>query len=106
MSTGIYWELVNPEGVFNIKPLTLNPHPKTLDGKSILLRWNGKHNGDVFLNRVAEHIAQKFNGVRFIRNWEVAPETTTTVWQPEMTRQFTKTLADLKPDIVIGAQAD
>jgi hypothetical protein len=34
--------------------IKLNPHPFTLEGKTVVLRWNGKYNGDNFLNRIAE----------------------------------------------------
>ena len=28
--------------------------PLVLDGKTVFRRWNGKHNGDVFLARIGE----------------------------------------------------
>ena len=48
------WEILNPEGVVKIEPMEINPHPSTLAGKIVLLRWNGKHHGDKFLDRLAE----------------------------------------------------
>ena len=36
------WEVLNPEGVIKIEPMKINPHPSTLEGKTIMLRWNGK----------------------------------------------------------------
>jgi hypothetical protein len=100
------WELVNPEGRVNIKPLNLNPHPKNLSGKTVLLRWNGKHNGDVFLNRVAELLTESVEGAKIIKSWEVAPETMATSSHPKTSQEFARKLADYNPDIVIGSHGD
>ena len=61
------WELVNPEGVVKITPMEVNPHPKSLEGKTILLRWNGKHNGDNFLNVVAEMLSKQVKNVKITK---------------------------------------
>lgn len=34
-------------------PVKLNSHPSTLEGKTVILRWNGKFNGDNFLNAIS-----------------------------------------------------
>ena len=101
------WELLNPEGVVKIEPMEINPHPSTLEGKTIMLRWNGKHNGDNFLNRVAELLAEKVREVKIIRSWEVAPETVDPITgSQERSLELMKKLAALKPDLVIASQAD
>ena len=101
------WELLNPEGVIKIEPMEINPHPPTLEGKTILLRWNGKHNGDKFLDRVAELLAQKVKDIRIIKSWEVAPETVDPIsGSQERSVELMKKLAAFKPDLVIGSQAD
>jgi hypothetical protein len=101
------WELLNPEGVVKIEPLEINPHPSTLEGKTIMLRWNGKHNGDNFLNRVAELLAEKVREVKIIKSWEVAPETVDPITgSQERSLELMKKLAALKPDLVIASQAD
>ena len=64
---GQRWEVLNPEGVIKIEPMEINPHPSTLEGKTVLLRWNGKHNGDKFLDRVAELLAQKVKDINIIK---------------------------------------
>ena len=40
------WELVNPAGI--IEKASVDPAKRiaSLDGKTIALRWNSKHNGD------------------------------------------------------------
>jgi len=101
------WELLNPEGVVKIEPMEINPHPSTLEGKIIMLRWNGKHNGDNFLNRVAELLAEKVREVKIIKSWEVAPETVDPITgSQERSLELMKKLAALKPDLVIASQAD
>ena len=101
------WERVNTEGVMGMdKPLNISPRPETLDGKTVLLRLNGKHNGDVFLNRIAELVTAKFKGVSIIKSWELAPETATSSWNENVSREFTEKLASTKPNICIGAVAD
>jgi hypothetical protein len=101
------WEVLNPEGVIKIEPMKINPHPSTLEGKTVLLRWNGKHNGDKFLDRVAELLAQKVKDIKIIKSWEVAPETVDPIsGSQERSMELMKMLAALKPDLVIGSQAD
>lgn len=101
------WEVINPEGAIRIEPMKINPHPDTLLGKTVMLRWNGKHNGDQFLKRIGELLAEQVKDIRIIRSWEVAPETADPITgSQERSEKFAKTLAGFKPDIVIGAQAD
>ncbi len=101
------WELLNPEGVIKIEPMEINPHPTTLEGKTVLLRWNGKHNGDKFLDRVAELLREKVKDVKIIKSWEVAPETVDPIsGSQEKSLELMKMLASFKPDLVIGSQAD
>jgi hypothetical protein len=101
------WEILNPEGVIKIEPMEINPHPSTLEGKTVLLRWNGKHNGDKFLDRVAELLAQRVKDIKIIKSWEVAPETVDPITgSQERSMELMKKLAAFKPDLVIGSQAD
>src|SRR5208337_845494 len=53
------WEIVNPAGTIEIKYAKPAPRLTTLEGKTVVLRWNGKHNGDNVLNRVAELLAKQ-----------------------------------------------
>ncbi len=102
------FEVLNPEGVVQIEAtVKLNPHPSTLEGKTIMLRWNGKHNGDRFLNRIAELLTKEIKGVKIIKSWEVAPETVEPITgSQERSMDLMKKLAAYKPDLVIGSQAD
>ena len=101
------WELVNPEGVIRIEPMNINPHPFTLEGKTVMLRWNGKHNGDNFLNRVADLLTEQVKDIKIIKSWEVAPETVDPIsGSRERSMELMRKLAAFKPDLVIGSQAD
>ena len=101
------WELINPEGVVKIEPMKLNPHPPRLEGKTIMLRSNGKHNGDKFLIRVGELLKDKVKDIKIIYSWEVAPETVDPITgSHERSKKFAQKLASFKPDLVIASQAD
>ncbi len=87
--------------------MEINPHPSTLEGKTVMLRWNGKHNGDNFLNTVAEMLRQRMKDIKIIKSWEVAPETVDPIsGSQERSMELMKKLAAFKPDLVIGSQAD
>jgi hypothetical protein len=42
------WELINPSGVIEVTFFKPALRLSSLDGKTIVLRWNEKHNGDNF----------------------------------------------------------
>ncbi|MFC1933975.1 hypothetical protein ACFLUK_02010 [Chloroflexota bacterium] len=105
MSEQTIWELANPEGTVQLQPFVTKPHCQTLENKTVLFYWNGKHNGDVFLNKIAELLTEKVEGVKIIRGWEVTPEIARGLNQGASKEAVSK-LTALKPDIVIGAQAD
>jgi len=101
------WELINPEGVVKIEPMKLNPHPTSLERKTIMLRSNGKHNGDKFLIRVGELLKDKVKDIKIIYSWEVAPETVDPITgSQERSKKFAQKLASFRPDLVIASQAD
>jgi hypothetical protein len=101
------WVVLNPEGVVKINPMKVNPHPSTLKGKTVMLRWNGKHNGNHFLDRVGELLVQRVGDVKVIKSWEVAPETVDPITgSEERSREFAKAIGKFNPDLVIGAQSD
>lgn len=97
------WEIINPEGVVKqVAPIAMAPHPASLEGKTVALRANGKDNSDVFLERIGELLTEKVNGVKIIKLWEAVPES----FAYPMKAETVKKIAALKPDIVIGSQAD
>ncbi len=100
------WELVNPEGVVRIAAMKLPPRISTLEGKTVVLRWNGKPNGNILLDRIAELLTERVKEVKVVKAYEVMPETSQISHSPEKGQEYAKKLLSLKPDIVIGSQAD
>ncbi len=70
------------------------------------LRWNSKHNGDNFLNRIAELFAEKVPSAKVIKVYEVDKSTIRTSGSSSESARIAKVIKDLKADIVIGSQAD
>ncbi len=100
------WDLINPEGVVRVDPVEWAPRVSTLAGRTVELRWNGKPNGDLFLNRIAQLLVEKVKDVKVIKAWEVLPETATLSHAPEISKEFAKKLTSLKADIVIASSGD
>jgi hypothetical protein len=89
-----------------VGPVKLNPHPAGLEGKTVLLRWNGKFNGDKFLAHAGELLTQQVKGAKVIRLWETDSATAAISKNGEMSEEVAGKIARLKPDLVIAAQAD
>jgi len=100
------WDLVNPEGVVLVKPVEIAPRPATLEGKTVVLRWNGKPNGDIFLDKIGELLIEKVKGVKVVRSWESAHDTAVISSTPDRSRDIGAEIAQFKPDIVIASTAD
>jgi hypothetical protein len=94
------------ESIPKIGPVKMNPHPSSLEGKTVLLRWNGKYNGDKFLSRVGELLIDRVKNVKVIKMWEVDSTTAIISKKVEVSEQICSKIAKLKPNIVISAQAD
>jgi len=84
----------------------MNAHPGTLEGKTVLLRWNGKYNGDKFLSRVGELIVEQVKNVKIVKMWEVDPTTAIISKKMEVSEQISSKIAAFMPSLVISAQAD
>jgi hypothetical protein len=89
-----------------VGPVKINAHPASLEGKTVLLRWNGKMNGDKFLTCVGEHLTQQVKNVKIIKLWEVDKNTAAISKDLQASEQVAATIAKLKPDLVIAAQCD
>ena len=99
-------KLINPEGVVNIEQMKVNPHPVSLEGKTVVLQWNGKQNGDNFMNHVAALLIENVKNIKIIKAWQEAPEVKIISQNPEKSRQLAQRIAAFKPDLVIAGQAD
>jgi hypothetical protein len=89
-----------------VEPMKLATRITSLEGKTVLLRWNGKPNGNILLNRVAELLTEKVKDIKIIKAYEVAPETSIISHSIEKGQAVAKKLLSFNPDLVIGSQAD
>ena len=91
------FRVLNPVGEGKIAEKFQGGAPvKDLSGKAIGLFWNGKHNGDVFLLRIAELLQERFKDTKIVRfdySFEGVGDA------------VIKEMAD-KSDIVLGAMGD
>ena len=79
-----------------------------LEGKTIALRWNGKNNGDVVLDRLAELLSKKYPSAKVVKVYrDMADQNVSKIsaTQAESMR-ISKAVASVRPDIVIASQAD
>jgi hypothetical protein len=75
----------------------------TLEGRRIGLLWNGKPNGDIFLDRIAEILEKKYKAIEIIKFWKVDPEHTA------LSNKYSEETLDRianSADIVIASQGD
>ena len=100
------WEIINPAGTIDIQPIKPAPRLASLEGKTIVLRWNSKHNGDNFLNRIAELLAEKVPSAKVIKLYEVDKSTIRTSSSNQESQRIANVIKGLKADLVIGSQAD
>ena len=100
------WEIINPEGTVEIKTAMPAQRLTTLEGKTILLRWNFKHNGDHYLDRISELLAQMVPGAKVIKIYELDRSTINQSGSLEDSSRLAKVIADFNPDLVIGAHGD
>jgi len=100
------WELINPAGAIAIQPIKPAPRLASLEGKTIILRWNGKHNGNNFLDRIAELLAEKLPSAKVIKIYGVDKSTVKISGANAESARIAKVIKDLKADIVIASQAD
>jgi hypothetical protein len=100
------WKLVNPESLVQIEADRVNQHPRDLSGKTVVLYWNGKPNGDLFLNRIGELLIERVDNVKVVKAWEVRPSTKRADPTVEASRVTAEEIAGLNPDLVVGAPGD
>ena len=100
------WELINPMGTIAIQPVKPAPRLASLEGKTIVLRWNGKHNGNNYLDRVAELLVEKVPSAKLIKLYEVDKSTVKISGSNAESARIAQVIKGLKADIVIASQAD
>jgi hypothetical protein len=100
------WEVVNPAGARAIEIMELVPRLTTLEGKTVILRWNNKPNGDLFLDRVAELLEEQVKDINIIKLYEVDPTTMFTGGGFGQEQELAQKVLTYNPDIVIASQGD
>ncbi len=100
------WEVLNPSGSIEVRTATLAPRLTALEGKTILLRWNFKHNGNHYLDRIAERLSEKVPSAKVIKLYEMDRSTISQSGSLEDSARLAGVVAGLKPDLVISAHAD
>lgn len=100
------WELVNPTGI--IEKAAVDPAARltALEGKTIALRWNGKHNGDVALDRLAVLLSEKYPGARMLKTYATDKSLNAISGTAAESERIAKAVAAVKPDLVIASQCD
>ena len=100
------WNLVNPSGAIKIAQIKPAKRISTLDGKTVALRWNGKNNGDVVLDHLYDLMSQKFPKTKFIKMYQKDPSTVGISGSASESERIAKSVASVKPDLVIASQGD
>ena len=59
-------EILNPVAHKVIRPVKPAPRLDTLDGKRIMLFFNGKHTGEIFRERVKEGLEKRIKDAHYI----------------------------------------
>jgi len=100
------WEVINPSGAIETQYFKPAQRLTSLDGKTIVLRWNEKHNGDNFLNRIAELLQEQVPTAKVIKLYEVDKSTIKISGSAKESERIAEVIKGLKADIVIASQAD
>ena len=100
------WEVLNPSGSIEVRTATPAPRLTTLEGKTVLLRWNFKHNGNHYLDRIAERLGEKVPSAKVIKLYEIDRSTISQSGSLEDSARLAGVVAGFKPDLVISAHAD
>ena len=100
------WEIINPMGEIHKVIVAPAPRISTLDDKTVVLRWNGKNNGDVALNHLAVLLEKQYPKAKIVKSYTMDKDINTITGNNEQSMRVTNFIKGLKPDLVIAAQAD
>jgi hypothetical protein len=96
------WTVLNPLSQVESAGDAPSRRIDRFEKKTIGLYWNGKPNGDVFLDEVAHQLSTRFDGLSFVKFWETRPDTRTVYGNSPDSLQSMARAADF----VIAASAD
>lgn len=100
------WELVNPSGVIQQAQVEPAKRITSLDGKTVALRWNGKNNGDLFLDRIAERMVKDIPSAKIIKAYVEDNSLNGISGTEKESTRMTEAIRSMNPDIVIASQCD
>lgn len=100
------WEVINPMGV--AKQASIKPAPRltSFDGKTVVMHWNGKHNGDVFMDRIAERFAKDHPKAKVVKSWEKDSSIVKISGNKAESKRVADSLKNMGADMVVAAQCD
>jgi ABC-type Fe3+-hydroxamate transport system substrate-binding protein len=99
------WEVIVPTGEIEKSVIEPAPRINSLEGKTVVLRWNGKNNGNLFLDRLAVLMEKNYPKTKVIKSYTDSNLNTITGSQAQ-SMFVTNAITAMKPDLVIAAQAD
>lgn len=82
------------------------PMPESLDGRTVLLRWNGKHNSDQLLQRLQNHLQKRFPAARVTLLHQTQPGLCRVSRDKNDADELVTALAAFEPAVVITATGD
>ena len=82
------------------------PWPSDLAGKRVILRWNGKHNGDLLLDYLHSLLSRAFPDTEFIKAYETDPALSGISKDLPESEATARALLELRPDLAIAATGD
>ncbi len=100
------WVLVNPAGVIATRLVEPAPRITSLEGKTVALRWNGKNNGDIVLDHLAELLTKHYPSVNIVKTYELDENLNHTAGNDGRSEANAKSVASVRPDLVIASQGD
>ena len=100
------WELINPMGEIEVTSVDPAPRITDLDGKTVVLRWNGKNNGDVALDHLAVLLGKKYPKAKIVKSYTMDKDINTITGNNEQSMRVANFIKALKPDLVIASTAD
>jgi len=96
----------NKDPAVIVGPVKMIPHPTSLAGKTVVLRWNGQCNGDTFLNSLAELLKKETKQIKIVKMWEVDAGTAVISNGLPKSLEIAEEIASKKPALVLAGQAD
>ncbi len=100
------WELVNPAGIVEKAFIAPADRITDLEGKTVVLRWNGKHNGNILLDKLAVKLSEQYPNTKVVKAYVEDGTLNGISGNAAESERVAKALQAMRPDIVIASQCD